>query len=128
MAKKDMKKALGASLKAEEQAVRQRFDKKDKFARAESVLGGGGKLPGPAREGKHERVVRDSFTMPTADYGLISTIKQRCLKKGVSASKSEVVRAGLAALEAMSDRELVELVEKLPKVKTGRPAANGSKG
>jgi hypothetical protein len=39
MAKKDMKSALGASLKAEEKAVRSRFEK------AESVLGGGESAP-----------------------------------------------------------------------------------
>lgn len=128
MARKNVRKALGASLKAEEQAVRERFDKKDKFARAEAALGGREKPPKPSAESSHERVVRDSFTMPTADYGLISSIKQRCLKRGVSASKSEVVRAGLAALDAMTDKELTEVLGKLPKVKTGRPAANGSKG
>jgi hypothetical protein len=118
MAKKDMKSALGASLKAEERAVRDRFEK------AESVIGGGkatlrdqGK---PQRNGAN-KVVRDSFTIPGGEYELISLIKTRCMKAGISANKSEVLRAGLAALQAMPDRDLANLFGKLPRVKTGRP-------
>ena len=42
------------------------------------------------------------------------------MKVGVSANKSEVLRAGLAALNAMPDRELAKMFESLTKVKTGR--------
>jgi hypothetical protein len=119
MPKKDMKSALGASLKAEEQAVRSRFEK------AESVLGQGK----PATQAQHStppsngagKVIRDSFTIPSDEYELISRIKKRCMKAGVSANKSEVLRAGLAILDSMSDRELAKAVEGLARVKTGRP-------
>lgn len=117
MAKKDMKSALGASLKAEEQAVRSRFEK------AESVIGGGKSTPrsqGQAQNGA-DKVIRDSFTIPGDEYELISRIKKRCMKAGISANKSEVLRAGLAALEAMPDRDLANLFGKLLRVKTGRP-------
>ncbi len=122
MAKRDMKRALGASLKAEEQAVRNRFEK------AESVLGRGKSSPRPlppqppASNGTG-KVIRDSFTIPGEEYELISKIKKRCMKAGVSANKSEVLRAGLAALDAMADRELAKVFESLARVKTGRPAA-----
>jgi hypothetical protein len=117
--KKDMKSALGASLKAEEQAVRNRFEK------AESVLGQGksatrAQQSPPASNGAG-KVIRDSFTIPGDEYELISRIKKRCMKAGVSANKSEVLRAGLAALDSMSDRELAKAVEGLARVKTGRP-------
>lgn len=120
MAKKDMKSALGASLKAEEQAVRSRFEK------AESVLGRGKSSPRsepapPPPSNGAGRVIRDSFTIPGDEYEMISRIKKRCMKAGVSANKSEVLRAGLAALEAMPDRELASLFGKLQRVKTGRP-------
>lgn len=112
-----MKSALGASLKAEEQAVRDRFEK------AESVIGGG---KGPAQTKEQPRngadkVIRDSFTIPGDEYELITRIKRRCMKAGISANKSEVLRAGLAALEAMSEKELAGLFGKLQRVKTGRP-------
>ena len=66
-------------------------------------------------------MLRDSFTVPATDYERILTIKKRCLKTGTGASKSEVLRAGLTALDALSDRDLQSLFKKLPKVKTGRP-------
>lgn len=116
MARKDMKKALGASLKAEERAV------KDRFERAETALAKTEAAPKASGNGA-EKVIRDSFTMPAVDYGLINRIKDRCLRKGIVANKSEIVRAGLAALDAMSDATLTESVKKVPKIKTGRPPA-----
>jgi len=116
MPKKDMKSALGASLKAEEKAVRTRFE------RAESVMGEGKSAPRiqqPAND--IGRVIRDSFTIPDDEYELISNIKKRCMKAGVSANKSEVLRAGLAALNGMPDRELARVFQALARVKTGRP-------
>lgn len=118
MPPKDMKRALGASLKAEQDAVKTRFE------RAETALAKttAQRASDPRESGNDERVIRDSFTMPTDAYNLIAAIRQRCLKRGISATKSEVLRAGLAALNAMTDKELVEVIERLPKVKTGRPA------
>lgn len=116
MAKKDMKRALGASLRAEERAVKSRFEK------AESVLGKGrAALQAQRPEDGAGKVIRDSFTIPSDEYELIRGIKQRCMKAGISANKSEILRAGLAALDAMSDRELAKLFEGLSRVKTGRP-------
>lgn len=114
MPKKDMKAALGASLKAEERSVRSRFEK------AESLLGKGRGAMAPAENGAG-RVIRDSFTIPDGEYELISQIKKRCMKAGISANKSEVLRAGLAALDAMQDKELARVFGELTKVKTGRP-------
>lgn len=118
MPKKDMKKALGASLRAEERAVKSRFE------RAETALAGkkSRTTSQPPAEAP-TKVIRDSFTIPESEYELISRIRKRCMKAGVGANKSEVLRAGLAALEAMPDRELTSLFGKLPRVKTGRPPA-----
>lgn len=121
MAKRDMKKALGASIRAEEDAVKSRFD------RAESVLGrkqSTAKMKGKANGAvKAERVIRDSFTMPSSDYESITRIKRRAMKGGIGTNKSEILRAGLAVLDKMPDRELLKVFEKLPKVKPGRPAS-----
>jgi Arc/MetJ-type ribon-helix-helix transcriptional regulator len=117
MAKKDMKGALGASLKAEEQAVKSRFEK------AEAALGKKDGLPEQRQRNEVERVIRDSFTIPNDEYELISKIKRRCMKAGIGANKSEVLRAGLAALNAMPEKELARLFEKLPRVKPGRPSS-----
>ena len=71
---------------------------------------------------KKTKIVRDSFTMPKDEYEHISTIKARCLKAGVGVKKSEVLRAALSCLAALSDAALVDAIGKLKPLKTGRPA------
>jgi hypothetical protein len=110
-----MKAALGASIKAEEKAIKNRFDK------ADAVFS---QKPAPSanrEETSENKVIRDSFTMPEDDYNLIAEIRTRCLKAGVQVSKSEAIRAGLNALSRMSDKELLAMIDRLAKVKTGRP-------
>jgi hypothetical protein len=115
MTKKDMRKALGASLRAEVDAVKTRFE------RAETALARSSTTTPPVAPVPEERVVRDSFTMPTDEYEQIAALKKRGLQRGVSATKSEVLRAGLAVLRAMDDRQLADVLGNVPKVKTGRP-------
>jgi hypothetical protein len=67
------------------------------------------------------KVVRDSFTMPQADYAKISELKQVCLKAGLHVKKSELLRAGLRALSALSLAQLKQAIGKLDTIKTGRP-------
>lgn len=76
------------------------------------------------KEEKHKKrkMVRDSFTMPETDYAHIAALKERCLKAGVSAKKSEVLRAALNCLATLSDIELTKAIADLDVIKTGRPA------
>ena len=67
-------------------------------------------------------VVRDSFTIPGDDYAMIAGLKNKCLEAGVNAKKSEIVRAGLHALNALDVAQLTKIVSAVEKVKTGRPA------
>jgi hypothetical protein len=67
------------------------------------------------------KVIRDSFTMPLADYGLIGVLKRRCIGLGIAMKKSELLRAGLAALDRMPDQDLAQVVAAVESVKTGRP-------
>ena len=71
---------------------------------------------------KKAKQVRDSFTMPKVEYSVIATLKERCLKSGVSAKKSEILRAALANLARLSDASLVGAIGKLEVIKTGRPS------
>jgi hypothetical protein len=127
MTRKSMKSALSASLKAEDEAVKNRFEK------AESLLGEKPystthytastlDVPEVKEQPQKERVVRDSFTLPSGDYDLIAAIRQRCLSSAINVTKSEVIRAGLHALMEMPEEDLVVLVNNLEKVKTGRPS------
>lgn len=69
-----------------------------------------------------EKVIRDGFTMPPADYALIAQIQERSLEGGLAVAKSEVLRAGLHVLHRMPMSELKEVFLALEKIKTGRPA------
>lgn len=75
---------------------------------------------------KKAKLVRDSFTMPEPEYALIATLKKRCLNAGVSAKKSEILRAAVANLAKLSDTSVLAAVRRLEAIKTGRPA-KGSK-
>ena len=79
------------------------------------------------KRAKKEKVVRDSFTMPKADYERIALLKRKCLDAGVAVKKSELLRAGLQLLEAASEKRLVAAVAALEAVKTGRPSKSESK-
>lgn len=78
------------------------------------------------KPGRKAKVVRDSFTMPEGDYARLTELKKRCLVAGVSVKKSELLRAGLQALSAMSAEQLTAAVNALESVKTGRPAGEKS--
>jgi hypothetical protein len=67
------------------------------------------------------KVVRDSFTMPIADYARIGALKERCIGLGVAMKKSELLRAGLAVLDRLPDERLAEVIARVERVKTGRP-------
>jgi hypothetical protein len=121
VAKGDRKSAFRSSLKEEEKAVQSRFE------RAETALAKGGKSgaakgTGAAEEKKAVgKVIRDSFTMPEEDHALIERVRHLCLKKMMVVSKSEVLRVGVQLLNALSEKEIIERIKNLPKVKTGRP-------
>jgi hypothetical protein len=69
----------------------------------------------------HRKPVRDSFTMPEADFALIATLKARALAGQRETKKSELLRAGLHALAALGAEQLVAALGQLEPVKVGRP-------
>lgn len=70
---------------------------------------------------KKPKLVRDSYTIPKDEYEAIALLKQRCKPLARSVKKSELLRAGLRALAAMSDKALHAAVLAVPPLKTGRP-------
>lgn len=71
---------------------------------------------------KKVKLVRDSFTMPKSEYAAIDVLKARAARLGRPSKKSEMLRAGVMALSAMPDGQLLGLLAGLPAIKTGRPA------
>jgi hypothetical protein len=65
--------------------------------------------------------IRDSFTMPEADFALIATLKARALAGGRETKNSELLRAGLHALAALDSAGLLAALGALEPVRIGRP-------
>ena len=74
-----------------------------------------------AAEPSKQKLVRDSFTIPALEYERLKALKQRAVQLARPAKKSELLRAGLMALQAMNDRALGKAIDAVPTVKTGRP-------
>ena len=73
---------------------------------------------------KKPKLVRDSFTIPKDEYAGIDTLKERSVALGRPAKQSELLRAGLMALLAMSPNALHAALEAVPTIKTGRPKSD----
>ena len=70
---------------------------------------------------KKPKLVRDSFTIPKDEYVVIDALKTRAGKLGQAVKKSELLRAGVKALAAMSDIQFKAALNNVPTIKTGRP-------
>lgn len=129
MARKNLKSALTTSLQAENAAV------KDRFEKAESLLSDKPRpidpIDTPHQElqkqdiadiATPEKVIRDTFTMPSTDYDLIAAIQHRCLQSALNVTRSEIVRAGLKILNELSDENLMQAMQAVEKIKSGRPS------
>ena len=97
------------AVKAAKSARAQRAGKSSPAAKADKV----------AKPRKN--LVRDSFSMPREDFDLIDALKARALEVKRVAKKSELLRAGLHALNILEAAALAVALDRLMPVKTGRP-------
>jgi hypothetical protein len=72
-------------------------------------------------EGKKGKVIRDTFTIPVGEYQQLAELKQRAQSPGHKVKKSELLRAGLLLLSALTVPQLQKVLLGLESVKTGRP-------
>ena len=79
--------------------------------------------PVKVEKAKKPKMIRDSFTIPKTEYVVIDALKERAGKLSRAAKKSELLRAGVKALAAMSDAAFLAALTAVPTIKTGRPAA-----
>ena len=80
--------------------------------------------PAPVKTAKVKKpkMVRDSFTMPKPEFAVLDVLKARASKLAHPTKKTELIRAGIKALAAMSDAAFLAAVKAVPNLKTGRPA------
>lgn len=114
MTKKSFDSKLSSTINEQDRAVQERFDK------ADSVM----IKPQPSLPALGMRtasgVIRDTFSMPPADYALIAELRTKAARAGHIATKSDMVRAGLHALSALDEQELVKAISILVRVMPGR--------
>ena len=70
---------------------------------------------------KNPKLVRDSLTMPKAEYEVLDLLKSRATTLQVYVKKTELIRAGIKALAAMTDVAFLVAIKAVPSLKTGRP-------
>ena len=72
---------------------------------------------------KKPKLVRDSFTIPKAEYDMLDALKARAIRLTQPAKKSELLRAGVKLLVGLTDAAFLAALRAVPALKTGRPAA-----
>jgi len=77
--------------------------------------------PAKAAKPRKIRLVRHSFSMPETEYAQIAVLKKRIADFGGKAKRSELVRAGIAALTALDNVQLTAAMARVESIKTGRP-------
>lgn len=71
---------------------------------------------------KNPKLVRDSFTIPKAEYGVLEELKQRAAQLARPVKKSELLRASIKVLASMSSAAFLTALNQVPTIKTGRPS------
>ena len=67
------------------------------------------------------KLVRDSFTIPKSEYAVLEGLKVRAANLTRPVKKSELLRAGVAVLNGMTDKAFLAALNDVPSLKTGRP-------
>ena len=72
-------------------------------------------------ENDGDDIVRATFTMPQGDLDVIEELRLRFVKEsGEILNRSEIVRAGLQALQGLSEPKLRAISKELERFKPGR--------
>lgn len=92
----------------------------ERFERADAMLLGARQIPVPEPVNSKSSLVKCTFCMPPDDYSLIEKIRTKAAKEGHISANSEVIRAGLHALNLLEGREVVDMLDRLEKMTPGR--------
>lgn len=70
------------------------------------------------------KLVRDSFTIPKAEYLVLDRLKLRAVGLKRPTKKGELLRAGIALLNTLNDAAFLNALSKIPSLRTGRPKSS----
>lgn len=123
-AKPEVKKAIAKKAVVKKAAVKKPVLKKEpvKAPVAKAIAPAKSGKAAPAPKAKKPKLVRDSFTIPKAEYVVLADLKQRAANLTRPAKKSELLRAAIKTLAALSDAAFLTALTQVPALKTGRPA------
>ncbi len=65
--------------------------------------------------------------MPVEDCERIGVLKKKCLALGIAIKNSELLRAGVATIQRLSNEDLKRVLALVEKIKTGRPIGKEKK-
>ena len=77
---------------------------------------------GKLAKDKKPKMVRDSVTIPKAEYAVLEAMKQRAAQLKVTVKKTELIRAGMKHLATLPDAVFLAAIAAVPSLKTGRPS------
>lgn len=127
MAKKNFSAALKHTVAQQDETLQQRFAAAESVLMSESVPELQARVQGKPvpriKKPVHiqsDLVVRDTFSMPEVEYGLIDKYRSKAAKAGHIYTKSEIIRASLLALGSMNDKVFLEQLGKVSRLKPGR--------
>ena len=121
MTKKDFKASIGASVKVQDVAD------KDRFGKADSVLSNLDAATEKQRQAAQSTasktlVVRHTFSMAESDYALIEALRKAAAATpgGPIFTASDICRIGLHAISGYSGDEVIAAVDRLERLRPGR--------
>jgi hypothetical protein len=70
---------------------------------------------------RNRKPITDIFSTTAEDADLLKTLVQRAEKVGTLSNKSEVIRAGLRALDSLPNDQFSKVLLSVPRARPGRP-------
>lgn len=68
-------------------------------------------------------IIRETFSLPPDESARIDAMRMRAAKADVMLNRSEIIRAGIAALTQLDEAPFLTSANNVPQLKTGRPTA-----
>jgi len=72
-------------------------------------------------EVKEVKTVKQMVSMTTEDKALLEELELKLMLKGVKLNKSEIMRAGLIALNTITEKQFEKVATSVTKLSVGRP-------
>lgn len=121
MTKKDFKASIGAGIKAQDTAD------KDRFGKADSVLSNLDAAAEKQRQAEQPMlsrtlVVRHTFSMSESDYAMLEALRKAAaaIPGGPIFTASDICRAAIHAISGYSGAEVIAAVDRLERLRPGR--------